>query len=107
MNTVNDPRQTVLHLLPSKSKRVQRLVKGVSYNEKTRMHGRRTAVSFAKELGHEMTRFGYSVEYDAVQSKCRKCKLMLQDFNFTIHGPALEFQCGTPQPGIKIVEKAK
>jgi hypothetical protein len=105
--TVNDSRQGVLHLLPSKSKRVQKLVKGVSYTEKTRMHGRRTAVSFAKQLGHDMTRFSYSVDYDAVQSKCRKCRLMLQDFNFSIHGPALEYECGTPQPGIKIVEKAK
>lgn len=81
-------------------------VKGVGYNPKTRMHGRRTAVSLAKDLGHDMTRFGYSVEYDAIQSKCRKCKLMLQDFNFSIHGPALEFQCGAPQPGIKM-EKTK
>jgi hypothetical protein len=105
--TVNDPRQAVLHLLPPKAKRVQKLIKAVAYTKKTQMHGRRTAVSLAKDLGHEMTRFGYSVDYDAIQSKCRKCKLMLQDFNFSIHGPALEYECGTPQPGIKIIERAK
>lgn len=102
--TVNDPRQTTLHLLPKKGQKMHKQ-RAFKYNADTQKFARRMAIQAAKELGHDMTRFGYSQEVEAVQSKCRKCRLQLQDFNFMIHGPALELSCGPAQPVFKTESK--
>lgn len=90
-----------MHLLPPKAGRVH-LMRGFGYNTKTQWAARRLAITEAKELGHDMTRFGYLKEIEAVQSSCRKCRLKIQDFNFSIHGPALEYKCGPSQPVINL-----
>ena len=91
-----------IHLIQKRANRLFK-AKAIGYNSKNQMNARRSAVAIAKSLGHDMTRFGYLKELEAVQSSCRKCHLRLEDFNFMVKGPAMEYTCGVPEPAVRIL----